>query len=184
MAGAVPPPRGAFWQVHPLLLLALLLAGVAQVDAKCYLLDANSECAVCWKTTYASPDDKAGDTVLSECPAGINEKWTKPLPEEMKAMEKYTVEYSLQLAREKFGHMPQGDHDIPHANIHSCVASRGACTPFVANSPGLATHTEAIVADFDQDGFVNFKSDVQLTEEQYTIIAHVRFFVQDLVSSF
>ena len=161
--------------------LALLLVGLVQVDAKCYLLDANADCAVCWKTTYHGIDDKVGTTKMFECPAGINEKWTMPLPEKMNAMEKYTAGYSLQLARDKFGHMPQGDHDIPHANIHSCVASRGACTPFVSNSPGLATHTEAIVADFDQDGFVNFKSDVQLTEEQYTIIAHIRFFVEDSV---
>jgi len=30
----------------------------------------------------------------------------------------------------------------------------------------------------DSKGIVTFKSNVQLTEEQYTIIAHVRFYVK------
>ena len=70
----------------------------------------------------------------------------------------------------------QGFHDIPHANIHSCIASRGACTPFVANTPGLATHTAAQTANFSQTGLVTFDTKVKLPKGQYKIIAHIRFF--------
>jgi len=166
------PRRTGHWAA----VVVLLAAAMPQAKATCYLMDANSECAVCWKTTYTDTEDKTGVTTMTECPDGIQETWTKPLPENMFAMTEYKVEYQLKLDRDRFGHTPQGDHDIPHANIHSCIASRGACTPFVSNSPGLATHTEEQIGDFSDDETVSFVSKVQLTEEQYTIIAHVRFF--------
>jgi hypothetical protein len=76
----------------------------------------------------------------------------------------------------------QGFHDVPHANIHSCIASRGACTPFVANTPGLATHTAAQTANFSQTGLVTFDSKVKLPKEQYTIIAHIRFLTEPMTA--
>jgi hypothetical protein len=138
----------------------LLAATMPQTDAVCYLLDANAQCAVCWKTVYSSADDKTGVTAMSECPGGITESWIKPLPEKMIAMTEYMVEYQLALDRSKFGHKRGVTADIPHANIHSCITSRGACTPFVTNSPGLATHTEEQIGDFNKDGHVSFQSKV------------------------
>jgi len=38
-----------------------------QIDASCYLLDANAKCAVCWKTIYMDLDDK----VLIACLCGF-----------------------------------------------------------------------------------------------------------------
>jgi hypothetical protein len=76
----------------------------------------------------------------------------------------------------------QGFHDIPHANIHSCIASRGACTPFVANTPGLATHTAAQTANFSQTGLVTFDTKVKLPKGQYKIIAHIRFFTEAITA--
>ena len=71
-----------------------------------------------------------------------------------------------------------GEFTVPHANIHSCPTSAGACTPFVANSPGLSTHTAAEKLVLDAHGdTMEFKSDVELTPGEYTIIAHYRFFV-------
>eukprot|EP00966_Prymnesium_polylepis_P063107 1464896-Prymnesium_polylepis.1 len=32
---------------------------------------------------------------------------------------------------------------LPHANIHSCLRHVGFCTPFVANTPELSTHSQA-----------------------------------------
>jgi len=61
--------------------------------------------------------------------------------------------------------------------VHSCIASHGACTPFVSDTPGLATHTSAHKGNFS-DGSVTFASTVKLPEDQYTIIAHVRFFTK------
>jgi hypothetical protein len=87
------------------LLAVALLAAVQQADATCYLLDTNAKCAVCWKTTYSSMNDKIGVTQMSECPAGVRQKWTKPLPEKMNAEKEYDAGYSLQLETSKFGHL-------------------------------------------------------------------------------
>ena len=56
---------------------------------------------------------------------------------------------------------------VNHANIHSCIASRGVCSPFVANTPGLATHTKALTSDLAGDGTAVFDSEVSLTAEGY-----------------
>jgi len=155
-----------------LLLLAAVLPGVR---AQCYLMDANALCSVCWKTVYTAPDDKTGVTTMAECPMTITVTWETPPPEDMFAGTSYPVQYSLKIDR--------AEHDvtlaakktttISHANIHSCIASRGACTPFVANSPGLATHTAENTGNFDEKGLAVFTSDVTLTAEVYTIIGHV-----------
>lgn len=160
------------------LCLAFMLS-VPTTHAQCYLMDADAKCAVCWKTVYSDADDKVGVTKMSVCPDTIVETWTEPLPEKMTALQEYMVTYSIRVDPEKFEVAKQGDHHVPHANIHSCIASGGACTPFVSNSPGLSTHTEALIGSLDADGRGSFSSAVQLTEEQYTIIAHVRFYVKD-----
>ena len=64
---------------------------------------------------------------------------------------------------------------IPHANIHSCVRTVGFCTPFVSNTPGLATHSTALTGVISNDE-VSFTSDVSLDAGQYTMIAHVRWY--------
>ena len=73
------------------LVAVLFAAAMRQAEATCYLMDANSECAVCWKTTYADMEDKAGVTTMAACPDGIDEAWIKPLPDNMFAMTEYTV---------------------------------------------------------------------------------------------
>ena len=50
-----------------LVALLALAAIVDEATAQCYLLDANADCAVCWKTTYGSPEDKTGVTTMSQC---------------------------------------------------------------------------------------------------------------------
>ena len=159
-----------------LLLLAAVLPGVR---AQCYLENANALCSVCWKTVYTASDDMTGVTTMSECPMTITVAWDTPPPEEMFAGTSYPVEYSLKIdrAEHEVTLAAKKTTTISHANIHSCIASRGACTPFVANSPGLATHTEERTGNFDEKGLVAFTSDVELTAEVYTIIGHVRFYV-------
>jgi len=157
----------------------LLLALIGQAAATCYLEDANAACSVCWKTVYGSAEDTTGVTTMSECPEGIAVSWQTPVPTEMFAGSDYPVTYRLTVDEAKFPVFKKGKdtlNHVPHANIHSCIASRGACTPFVANSPGLATHTPAVKGDLVDGGLVDFTSDVSLTEEVYTIIAHVRFY--------
>jgi len=68
------------------------------------------------------------------------------------------------------------DH-LPHVNVHSCLQTSGACTPFIANTPGLATHTPAQKSSFDGNGRANFTMDVALDAHRYMIIGHARFFV-------
>jgi len=170
--------RSAVWAA--LLLIALSAAGV---DAQCYLEDSNADCSVCWFTTYGSADDKTGTTKMSACPSDISVSWETPLPAEMTEYQTYEAKYKIHVAdMNKYQIVPKLHkdsgklNDVPHANIHSCIASRGACTPFVANTPGLATHTPAVVGNVAADGTETFLSEVKLTREQYTIIAHVRFF--------
>ena len=66
--------------------------------------------------------------------------------------------------------------DIPSALIRSCIASRGACTPFVTDAPGLSVHSAPLASDLDTSGIATFASDVDLVEGQWVIIAHVRFY--------
>mmetsp|Transcript_21268 Transcript_21268/g.49295 ORF Transcript_21268/g.49295 Transcript_21268/m.49295 type:complete len:570 (+) Transcript_21268:217-1926(+) len=163
-------------------LLAIALFARA-ADAQCYLEDANAECSVCWFTVYGSADDTVGVTKMKPCPPEIKVTWDTPLPEEMTEFVDYEAKYKLSVSDQaKYPIIKKQDkksgsmNHVPHANIHSCIASRGACTPFVANSPGLATHTPAVMGNVAADGTQVFSSDVQLTRDQYTIIAHVRFF--------
>lgn len=43
--------------------------------------------------------------MMMECPVGIVETWTSPLPIELNAMETYDVGFSLQLDSTKFAHI-------------------------------------------------------------------------------
>lgn len=168
--------------VSRLCLKFILLCFLSTVGAVCYLEDANADCSVCWKTVYSGPDDSTGVTTMAQCPEGIAVSWETQIPDEMFANTAYPVTYRFSVDEAKFPVYKKGKNEknhVPHANIHSCIASRGACTPFVANSPGLATHTPAIVGDLEQGGVVDFVSDVKLTPEVYTIIAHVRFYTDN-----
>ena len=149
------------WNMSSNLFLALILFSVPAAHSQCYLMDADAKCAVCWKTIYGDADDKVGVTMMSECPDAIVETWDAPLPEKMLALQEYEVTYTIRVDPSTFEVDKQGDNHVPHANIHSCVASRGACTPFVANTPGLATRTSASKGNFT-NGVITFDSNVKL----------------------
>jgi hypothetical protein len=115
---------------------------------------------------------------MAECPSTITAHWSTALPEKMYEGSSYPVKYGAHVETEHNVQVhAKTQRTVAHANIHSCIASRGACTPFVSNTVGLATHTEAKKGDFDSNGDVEFESEVKLTKDIYTIIAHVRFFV-------
>lgn len=144
----------------------------------CYLEDANAECAICWKTVYASVNDTAGVTKMTKCvDANVKTAWIKKPPAEMVELQDYDVVWDVSVPG-----LVVDKNLVPHANIHSCIAKRGACTPFVANSPGLATHTAAIKKELTKtDGtfMTEFESKVNLKNDQYTIIAHTRLMVNE-----
>jgi len=66
--------------------------------------------------------------------------------------------------------------DIPHANLHSCLRNNIFCTPFVANTPTLATHAPALKGTLDHNGNAYFENENKLAANQYTIIAHGRWY--------
>ena len=121
--------HGCHTLVYGFLLSALF---ATRVEGVCYLEDANADCEVCWKTEYASTGDKLGVTTVAECPTGIVQRWEQGLPERMVEMFEYKVQFSIQIDKKLFPVLENDDGlHVPHANIHSCITSRGACTPFV-----------------------------------------------------
>lgn len=146
--------------------IALLFASLGLAQSLCYLLDADATCAICWKTIE-------GVTKMGECGDSVKVTWDKPLPQEMTEGIDYPVEWGFDASA-----VPNiGTPAIPHANIHSCIANKGACTPFVSNTPGLSTHTPAITDASLVGGKYVFASVVNLKADQYTIIAHTRMWV-------
>lgn len=81
---------------------------------------------------------------------------------------KYNVTISMNIT---------SDPHILHANVHSCRQESGMCTPLVAATPGLVTHTTAKTATLAQN-FTSFAADVILTSGRWTVICHVRFVSQ------
>jgi hypothetical protein len=175
--------RGLLWAAVAAVVLATASAShTASGGDQCYLEDADATCAICWMTTN-------GATKQTKCPETVHTGWSEQLPNTMYENTDYPVQYHLTLdhpafqtidqeVKNKQGEVIGTDFTVPHANIHSCLTSAGSCTPFVANSPGLSTHTAAETWKFKQDGeTMTFTSDVKLTPGEYTIIAHYRFFV-------
>jgi len=165
------------------LLLAVIVAGWNPMAwGQCYLEDASATCAVCWKTTSTKV------TTMGECPKdAIMIEWTKPLPAEFESEKAIPTTYTFKIDMSKFNvtkvEAKGAPWHIPHSNIHSCPADKGACTPFVANTPGLSTHTAASTGNLlKSDGIhftESFETEVKLSANRYTIIAHNRFFVSD-----
>jgi len=159
--------------------LAIFSALLSVGFATCYLEDSNAKCAVCWKTTYAAADDSTGVTKMSECDdAKVKVSWVTSPPDKMFELTDYPVKWMVSTPG-----FNVSQNDVPHANVHSCIANRGACTPFVANSPGLATHTSALTSTLEEDDagirMSYFETTVNLKNDQYTIIAHTRIHVNE-----
>lgn len=162
--------------VHRLLRATFLAATlITPSDAVCYL--EGTDCSVCWKTINSV-------TTMAACPAGIKMEVIKALPREIVSQVDYATEYKLVIDETQFPISANGGKDIPHANVHSCLRHLGACTPFVSNTPGLATHTQAMsVVQVAQDGSgissIPFTSQVNLEANKYTVIYHGRFFTTE-----
>ena len=147
---------------------------------------------ICWKT-YTDPQHyRYGETVqLNECPPNVNLQWiSEPPSQDMVEKTSYAVEAKLSLgtkdaplqigsANSLLPVLKDTNH-VPHFNIHSCYSSVAFCTPMIANDGSLSTHTQAVAGDLDGNGEMILQSNVQLTAESYTIIAHARFFVKGI----
>ena len=128
--------------------------------------DLGEDVTLCWvsnTTTSTTEREECSDAYMQF--ANLAE-----LPATMNSGQEYTVTYSAHVPA---GRDPAGP--IPHANVHSCLRDVGFCTPFVANQPGLATHSAALQSTLSQ-GTASFTSAVRLDPGQYTVIIHGRWF--------
>jgi hypothetical protein len=88
----------------------------------------------------------------------------------------YDVSYSARIGLWQDRLVPVRGFDISHANLHSCFASVTACTPSIADTPGLSTHTVSQTENVDGRGGADFTTSMsQLPPGEYTVIAHIRF---------
>jgi len=129
--------------------------------------DLGEDVTLCWVTPVngsAAREDCSGAEVIYEVPP----------PADMMQGSTYEVRYQMVVPSTR---SPTGT--IPHANIHSCDRNVGFCTPFVANTPGLSTHSAALqgtLTSHGTDETTTFASQVLLDAGQYTIIAHCRWY--------
>uniref|UniRef100_A0A0G4HMY2 Uncharacterized protein n=1 Tax=Chromera velia CCMP2878 TaxID=1169474 RepID=A0A0G4HMY2_9ALVE len=152
--------------------LCFLLPFVRWSKAVCYLTG-DADCAVCWL------DSGTVDAVPSApmpCPPGLQLVWDTPPPDSFYEDEISTAVYTFTVDTDAYPTVKSRGKDISHGNVHSCLAGRGACTPFVSNSPGLSTHTEALTADLTNGNTASFRSEMELSAEKYVAIAHVQYF--------
>ena len=129
--------------------------------------------SICWKTDLTTNQV----IQMSICPSDMKIEFTETLPDLMRVGSVYYTNYRFHVDEKGISpQMVKGvQYDIPHANIHSCFSRVGFCTPFVKNTPSLATHTEAIVSNMTASTYTDFRSSVLLSDAtSYTIIAHGR----------
>jgi hypothetical protein len=130
--------------------------------------DVGEDVTLCWATVNATMEALRED--CSGAKMTIDNLDELP-PTQLAADTPYEVRYTMEVPS-----MRSPEALIPHANIHSCVRTVGFCSPFVSDTPGLATHTEANEGEELKSGRASFLSTVVLGEGQYTIIVHARWF--------
>ena len=133
--------------------------------------DFGEDVTLCWASNTSVP----GSAVREDC-AGAEVAFVDldALPAILSSTRPYSLSYRIFVPAAR-GLLSTGVEDIPHANLHSCVRAVGFCTPFVADQPGLATHTEALSTEIGAGGNVTLRSEFSLDPGAYTIIAHARW---------
>eukprot|EP00307_Rebecca_sp_RCC1486_P000185 CAMPEP_0119412484 /NCGR_PEP_ID=MMETSP1335-20130426/4907_1 /TAXON_ID=259385 /ORGANISM="Chrysoculter rhomboideus, Strain RCC1486" /LENGTH=959 /DNA_ID=CAMNT_0007437225 /DNA_START=56 /DNA_END=2935 /DNA_ORIENTATION=+ len=151
----------------------LLLAGMLLLARSSLGYDVGDDVTLCWKT-----DMTTRIRVREDCGAA-HTTFTFDWPDVLYSSTEYPVTFDAYIPSDNLALSTVGeaDYHIPHANIHSCVRSVGFCTPFVANTPGLSTHSPTVYGNVSADTRIaTFSSAVELEPLQYTIIAHIRWF--------
>jgi hypothetical protein len=130
------------------------------------LYDLGEDVTVCWAS-----NETEGSSVREDCAgAGMRFDNLADLPSSLWAGHVYDFTYTITVPAVR---SPLGS--IPHANVHSCLRNVGFCTPFVASTTGLATHSAALTATLSPES-ATMTSQVQLDVGQYTVIIHGRWF--------
>ena len=109
-------------------LLRVALVCVCAASARAY--DLGQDVTLCWVTPVNQTDAQREDC------AGANVAFETTLPSDMEEGQTYSASYSMTVPSARCP-----SDSVPHANVHSCRRTVGFCTPFVSNTPGLATHT-------------------------------------------
>jgi hypothetical protein len=120
-------------------------------------------------------------TMQEDC-AGADVRYTFTWPQPSYASTEYDVTFeatipqqrNIALAKDSGTNMA---YHVPHANIHSCLRKVGFCTPFVANTPELATHSAALVRNVTTVGEVAFESQISLEALDCALPSPIRFFL-------
>ena len=148
-------------------LLRVALVCVCAASARAY--DLGQDVTLCWVTPVNQTDAQREDC------AGANLAFETTLPSDMEEGQTYSASYSMTVPSARCP-----SDSVPHANVHSCRRTVGFCTPFVSNTPGLATHTASrsgtLKVDSNSDHTASFESQVKLDAGGYTMIAHGRWF--------
>lgn len=103
--------------------------------------DTGGPAPICWKVVNG---------VMSRapaCPAELILTFSDPPPNPLFSMRDYISHFRATVNGDALGLVSLTSaatglaHQIYHANVHSCVATVGFCSPFISNTPGLATHS-------------------------------------------
>jgi len=103
--------------------------------------DIGGPAPICWKVVNG---------VMSRapaCPAELILTFSDPPPNPLFSMRDYMSHFRATINGQALGLVSLTSattglaHEIYHANVHSCVATVGFCSPFISNTPGLSTHS-------------------------------------------
>ena len=87
---------------------------------------------LCWVSRNGTRE------LLSTCGADFVE-FVTTLPTTLDATRQYDVTYRAHVASAAL--IPTDGFDFPHVNLHVCPRRITFCTPFIADTPELATHS-------------------------------------------
>ena len=138
---------------------------VTGLGASAYKL--GEDVSMCWENKVE----------LAACPTGLDVTFDTEPPETMHERREYDTTYTLDASH--LSSTFSGNVVVDHINIHSCLSNVGFCTPFIANTPGLATHTAAESGTANSDGKFTVTSTIKLSAAaySYSVIAHGRIWV-------
>jgi len=129
--------------------------------------DLGEDITLCWVTNVS----EEGSTAVREDCGGAYVEFTFSWPDPVYEEDPHQVTYFMYVPASR-----QPVTEIPHTNIHSCLRKVGFCTPFVANTPTLATHSPEVTGNFTEDGYFYVTNEVTLEAAQYTLISHGRWY--------
>ena len=134
---------GSFW---------FLLSITANNSVFAY--DLGEDVSLCWRTNKTA----GGEPTRVDC-QGVSAEFSYSWPRPLYAQQVYEVHWTLTVPPEL-----NPSTDVDHANLHSCELNVGFCTPFVANTPGLATHSEISTGSFDDDSVFSTTNTLNLPD--------------------